>query len=81
LTVVVTVDAADAANMVLASSASVSLSNGASPAPVNASVTVAAPAGGGGGGGGGASGGGSLGCLELLGLAGLAWFARRRAVS
>lgn len=80
LTVVVSVSASDVANTVLASSASLNLSNGASPAPVNASVTVAAAAGGGGGGG-GASGGGSFGWLELLGLAGLAWFGRRRVVS
>lgn len=80
LTVVVSVSASDVANTVLASSASLGLSNGASPAPVNASVTVAAAAGGGGGGG-GASGGGSFGWLELLGLAGLAWFGRRRVVS
>jgi uncharacterized repeat protein (TIGR01451 family) len=81
LTVVVSVNAADSAGAAIASSASLSLSNGASPAPVSASVTVAAAAGGGGGGGGGASGGGGLGWLELLGLAGLAWFGRRRRAS
>lgn len=77
LTVVVSVNAADSANTVLASSAHLSFSNGTSPPPVNAGVTVAAGAGGGGGG----SGGGGLGWVEVLGLAGLTLIARRGRLS
>jgi len=78
LTVMVSVNAADTAGTSLASTASLTLSNGSSPPSVNANVTVAAGAGGGGPAGGGSSGGGSLGWLELLALGGLTWFGRRK---